>query len=104
VSAARWAGDVEISSSRDRPILAKAVTWATAIKSLYEDQQQNRNHHRDAPECGEQARMATADEAAILACVSPRAIYHLIEARELHFVEMPERVVFICLTSLGNLS
>jgi hypothetical protein len=48
--------------------------------------------------------MATVDEAAILACVSPSAIYQLIEARELHFVEMPERVVFICLTSFGNLS
>lgn len=54
--------------------------------------------------CGEQARMATADEAAILAFVSPCAIYQLIEARKLHFVETPDRVVLICLNSLGNLS
>ena len=55
-------------------------------------------------ECGEQARMVTADEAAILAGVSPRAVYQLIEARELHFTESHNRVVFICLNSLGNLS
>ncbi len=54
--------------------------------------------------CGEQARVVTADEAAILAGVSPRMIYQLVEARKLHFTESPDRVVFICLHSLGNLS
>jgi hypothetical protein len=54
--------------------------------------------------CGEQARTVTADEAAILAGVSSSAIYQLIEARKLHFVETADRVVFICLKSLGNLS
>ena len=55
-------------------------------------------------ECGEQARMVTAEDAAILAGVSRRAIYQLIEARKLHFVETADREVFICLISLGNLS
>ena len=55
-------------------------------------------------ECGEQARMVTADEAAILARVNSRAIYQLIEERELHFVETPDGMVLICLNSLGNLS
>jgi hypothetical protein len=50
--------------------------------------------------CGEQVRMATADEAAILAGLSSRAIYQLIEARQLHFVETPGGGVFICLNSL----
>jgi hypothetical protein len=54
--------------------------------------------------CGELARMVAADEAAILAGVSPRAVYQLLEARKLHFAETPDRVVLICLTSLGNLS
>lgn len=54
-------------------------------------------------ECGEQARMVTADEAAILASVSPRAIYKLIEMRGLHFIELPNRLVLICLNSLRNL-
>lgn len=55
-------------------------------------------------ECGEQSQMATADETAILAGVSPRVIYQLIEARKVHFLETPDRVVFVCLNSLGNLS
>jgi hypothetical protein len=54
--------------------------------------------------CGEQVRMATADEAAILASVGSRVIYQLLEARELHFVETADGVVFICLYSLGHLS
>lgn len=55
-------------------------------------------------ECGEQARMVTADEAAILAGLSLRTTYQLIEARKLHFLETTDRVVLICLNSLGNLS
>jgi hypothetical protein len=55
-------------------------------------------------ECGQQTRMVTADEAAILAGLSPRAIYQLIQARGLHFLETPYQEVFICLDSLGNLS
>jgi hypothetical protein len=55
-------------------------------------------------ECGELARMVTADEAAIRAAVSTRAIYQLVEARKLHFTESPDHGVFICLNSLGNLS
>jgi hypothetical protein len=54
-------------------------------------------------ECGGQTRMVTVEEARILAGVSSRTIYRLLEARELHFVETPDREVFICLTSLGNL-
>ena len=54
--------------------------------------------------CGEPVRMVTADEAAILARVSPREIYQQIEAQEIHFVETPDRLIFLCLNSLGNLS
>ena len=55
-------------------------------------------------ECGKLVRMVTADEAAILAGVSSRAIYQLIEARELHFTETSDRVVLICLNSLADSS
>jgi hypothetical protein len=55
-------------------------------------------------ECAEEVRMVTADDAAILASVSSRAIFHLIEARELHFTETPDGMVFICLNSLRTLS
>lgn len=54
-------------------------------------------------ECGEQVGMVTADEAAILASVSSRTIYQRVEARELHFVEAADGMVFVCLKSLGNL-
>ena len=52
-------------------------------------------------ECGKPARMVSADEAAILASLSSRAIYQLIEARELHFLEASDGLVFICLNSLA---
>jgi hypothetical protein len=55
-------------------------------------------------ECGEQVRMVPTDEAAILASVSSRTIYQRIEAGELHFAEASDRVLFICLKSLENLS
>ena len=55
-------------------------------------------------ECGSEVRMVTADEAAIVAGLGSRAIYQLIEGRTLHFLETPDRVVFVCLNSLGNLS
>jgi hypothetical protein len=48
--------------------------------------------------------MVTADEAASQAGLSARAIYQLIEARALHFIETPDRLVFVCLNSLGKLS
>ena len=53
-------------------------------------------------ECGKPVPMVTADEAAILARTSSRAIYQLIEARELHFVETSSGVVLICLDSLAK--
>lgn len=55
-------------------------------------------------ECGSGVRMVTANEASILARVSSRAIYQLIEARELHFVETPDGAVSICINSLCDLS
>lgn len=55
-------------------------------------------------ECGGQVQVVTADEAAILAGTSSRAIYQLIEARRVHFAETADRLVLICLNSLGNLS
>lgn len=53
-------------------------------------------------QCGKQVRMVTADEAAILARVSSRSIYVLIEARELRFLETPDGLVLICLNCLLN--
>lgn len=52
--------------------------------------------------CGGQVQMATADQAAILARVSSRVIYQLIEAREIHFIETSSRMVLICLNSLAK--
>ncbi len=54
-------------------------------------------------ECGRQVQMVIADDDAILAGISPREIYQLIETHELHFAETPDGIVFICLSSLRNL-
>lgn len=64
------------------------------------------SRHRFAwcEECGRQTQMTTADLAAIIAGVSSRAIYQLIEAREIHSAGTPDQVVFICLNSLESLS
>ena len=44
--------------------------------------------------------MVVPDEAAALVQVSPRAIYRLIEAEEIHFLEAPQ--VFVCLDSVRD--
>jgi len=49
-------------------------------------------------ECGRAVRMVTADQAAAMVEISPRAIYRAIENREVHFVELP--TLFVCGDSL----
>jgi hypothetical protein len=61
----------------------------------------SRYHLGWCPECGPQAHMVTADEAAILCRVSSRAIYLRIEAHELHFKETPDGLLLVCVNSLA---
>ena len=51
-------------------------------------------------ECGEQRQMIHPEEAAARAEVSVRAIYRLLEAHKLHFIETPEGLVLICPNSV----
>ena len=51
-------------------------------------------------QCGEQRQMIHPEEAASRAGVSLRAIYRLVEARQLHFIETPEGLVLICPNSI----
>ncbi len=53
--------------------------------------------------CGGQAQMITPETAAKLADVSSRAIYRLIEADGLHFVEMSDKRLWICVNSLNRM-
>jgi excisionase family DNA binding protein len=57
--------------------------------------------YADCPACARQARMLTADEAAKTARVNSRTIYRLVENGQLHFQEMPEGSLLICLASLS---
>jgi len=57
----------------------------------------------DCPLCGSAADMVTLDEAALLAGVSSRAIWHWAEAGKLHCRETAEGLLRICLSSLLNL-
>ena len=50
--------------------------------------------------CGEEIRLVTADEAAALTRVSSRAIYRLVEAEKLHFIETDQKLLLICFNSL----
>ena len=51
-------------------------------------------------QCGEQRQMIHPEEAAARAGVSLRAIYRLVEAHKLHFIETPEGLVLICPNSV----
>ena len=51
-------------------------------------------------QCGQQREMIHPEEAAARAGVSPRAIYRLVEAHKLHFIETPEGLVLICPNSV----
>ena len=49
-------------------------------------------------DCGKAVRMVTADQAAAIVQMNPRAIYRAIEAGELHFLEL--QTLFVCRDSL----
>lgn len=50
--------------------------------------------------CKQHTRMLGPREAAAISGQSERAIFHRIEARELHFTETPDGALLICLKSL----
>jgi hypothetical protein len=53
-------------------------------------------------ECARPVKMLTAEAAASVAGVSRRTIYRWAEAEKVHFTEMPNGVLFICLNSLDE--
>ena len=50
--------------------------------------------------CGAHVEMLTADEAALLAGVSTRAIFRWAEAGQIHFAETPEGLLLVCPNAL----
>jgi hypothetical protein len=44
--------------------------------------------------------MMTPEDAAMAAGTSARTIYRLVEANEIHFTQIPDAHLFICLNSL----
>jgi hypothetical protein len=52
--------------------------------------------------CGDEVRMVTIDQAAMLARLSSREIYREVEAGMLHFRETAEGSVLICFNSLNG--
>lgn len=54
------------------------------------------------PDCGEQTRMLSTDEAALQYHVSMRAIYRLVDAHRIHFTETPDESLLICPKSLWD--
>jgi hypothetical protein len=53
--------------------------------------------------CDAEVSMVTAEQAALIAGISLRAICRSVEAGALHFVEIADRVLFICPNSLKAL-
>ena len=52
--------------------------------------------------CGRKVEMFAPEEAAIIARTSPRKIYQAIEAGRIHFIELPEGLLLVCVDSLCN--
>ncbi len=52
--------------------------------------------------CGEQVRMVTPDQAALISDVSSRTIYRWVETGRVHFIETAEGFSLICLHSLES--
>jgi len=53
-------------------------------------------------ECGDEVRLLTVDEAALLARVNPLEIHRSVEVGELHSIETTEGVLLVCFKSLNN--
>ena len=53
--------------------------------------------------CGRQTRMVAANEAAMMARLSARDIYRLVEAARLHFIEDQSGLLYVCSGSLQSL-
>ena len=51
-------------------------------------------------ECGGRVPVVTPEEAASIAGVMARTIYHWVEAGRVHFMETPEGLLLVCLASL----
>ncbi len=54
--------------------------------------------------CARPVTMVTAEEAAAIAGVTRRAIYRWVEAHTVHFAEMPDGGLLICLKSLTEVT
>jgi hypothetical protein len=54
--------------------------------------------------CGKQTRMVAANEAAIVARVTAREIYRLVEAGRLHFTEDQSGLLYVCLESIRKIN
>jgi hypothetical protein len=52
--------------------------------------------------CDQQVPMIKVDEAAALSRVSSRTVFRWVEAEKIHFVETPEGLLLICLSSLAG--
>ena len=56
----------------------------------------------DCPQCQTSVRMLPANEAAIIARMSAREIYRLVETGGLHFIEDQNGLLYVCSESLRN--
>jgi hypothetical protein len=54
--------------------------------------------------CRASVQMVTPEAAAVLARVSPRAVYRWVEAEEVHFVETADGWLLVCLNSIADLT
>ena len=54
--------------------------------------------------CLRQVRMVSANDAAMISGLSAREVYRLVESGQLHFIEDPNGLLFICFLSLREIA
>ena len=57
----------------------------------------------DCIRCHKKIRMVAANEAAMIAGLSAREIYRLVEGGQLHFIEDQNGLLYVCIESLDQL-
>lgn len=84
--------------------MRKKVTVITVEQErVVEIRWRGRTRESRCEQCGADARMLTADEAAAIAGVSPAVLSGWAEAAGLHLTTTSEGLLLVCLNSLGRI-
>ena len=82
--------------------MKKKATITVETERLLVIHRSRRSVNRWCPACEAEVKMIGIDEAAALAGLSQRAVFHLAEAGEIHFMETAGGQALFCISSLSK--